>query len=315
MSRQKLIILTGPTAVGKSALSVKLAQRIGAEIISADSMQVYRYMDIGTAKITEEETEGITHHLLSILDPSDAFNVYRFVELAKQAICDISKRGKIPLVVGGTGFYIRALLYDVDFSDSGEDCAYRKELEEMAAREGNHALHELLKTVDPLSYELIHENNVKRVIRALEYFHDTKEPISVHNAAEREKESPYDFRYFVLTDDREKIYERIDARVDQMIEKGLIDEVGKLLRMGYDKDLTSMQGLGYKELIPYLNGDCELEESIRIIKRDSRHYAKRQLTWFRREKDVVFINRQDYNCDDNIILNKLLQEIGDVKTD
>ena len=307
MDKQKLIILTGPTAVGKTALSIKLAQKIGAQIISADSMQIYKYMDIGTAKITPQEMQGIPHYLVDLLEPEDACNVYRFAELAKEAIKDISAKKSIPLVVGGTGFYIRALLYDTDFSETEGAGAYRAELEKMAEEIGNHAMHEMLREIDPVSYETIHENNVKRVIRALEYYHDTNGPISEHNEREHSKESPYDFRYFVLTDDRETIYRNIDRRVDLMMEAGLVEEVKGLLKRGCSREMISMQGIGYKQLIPYLEGEYPLERAVELIKRDSRHYAKRQLTWFRREKDVIFFDKRDYDHDDEKILQKMLE--------
>ncbi len=307
MEKQKLIILTGPTAVGKTALSVQLAQKIHAEIISADSMQIYRHMDIGTAKIKKEEMQGVRHHLIDVLDPSEDCNVFLFSKLAKAAMKDIVSRGKIPLIVGGTGFYIQAVLYDIDFSDAECAGAYRQELERIAKEEGNASLHERLKEIDPVSYETIHENNVKRVIRALEYYHDNGTPISDHNMTERQKESPYDFRYFVLTDDRKKLYDRIDRRVDEMMAQGLLEEVKQLREKGYAKDLVSMQGLGYKELLDHLDGSCDLDEAVRIIKRDTRHFAKRQMTWFRRERDVIFLNKADYAYDDRLILEKMLE--------
>lgn len=307
MDKPRLIILTGPTAVGKTDLSLKLATRINAEIISADSMQIYKYMDIGTAKIRPEEMKGITHHLIDLLDPTDEWNVYCFTKAAKEAVSDILSRNRVPLIVGGTGFYIQALLYDIAFCDAKTDHAYRNSLEEIARREGNEALHEQLKEIDPDSYRDIHANNVKRVIRALEYYRQNHVPISVHNAAERQKESPYDFRYFVLTDDREKVYAQIDARVDKMMEEGLLAEVMKLRQMGYQRDLISMQGLGYKELYAYLDGAYDLDEAIRIIKRDTRHFAKRQMTWFRREKDVIFLNKKDYAYNDEQLLDQLLK--------
>ena len=310
MTRQKLIVLTGPTAVGKTALSVKLAKQIDAEIISADSMQVYRYMDIGTAKVTPEEMQSVPHHLISVLDPKEEFNVCRFVQMAKEAIKTIADKGKIPLIVGGTGFYIHALLYDTDFSGSSGKTDYRLELEAMS----DEVLHAKLAAVDPVSAETIHAHNRKRVIRALEYYHETNSPISLHNAKERQKDSPYDFRYYVLTDERQKVYARIDTRVDRMIEDGLVDEVKNLQDMGYDRDLVSMQGIGYKEILDHLQGKYDLQEAIRIIKRDSRHYAKRQMTWFRREKDVRFIDRQAYGYDDDRILAELLKDITNVKT-
>ncbi len=307
MEKKKLIILTGPTAVGKTDLSLKLAKRIDAEIISADSMQVYKYMDIGTAKIPNDSMQGIPHHLIDLIDPAEEWNVYRFAQMAKEALQEIYEKERIPLVVGGTGFYIQALLYDIDFKDNEGDKNYRHELEAVALREGNHVLHEKLKEIDPESYQTIHENNVKRVIRALEYYHEHSQPISTHNQAERQKESPFDFRYFVLTDEREKLYSQIDLRVDQMMNAGLLEEVKKLKEMGYTKELVSMQGLGYKELFDYLDGVYDLNEAIRIIKRDTRHFAKRQMTWFRREREVIFLNKRDFNYNEDLLLEKLIE--------
>lgn len=309
-TKRPLVILTGPTAVGKTVLSIRLAKAIGGEIISADSMQVYRYMDIGTAKIKPEEMEGIPHHLIDVLNPTEDFNVTAFQTMAKQAIHAIYSRGRIPIVAGGTGFYIQALLYDIFFEET-EASSYREELTAYYETYGAHALHEELKKIDPVSYEEIHENNVKRVIRALEFYHDTGYPISEHNKIQRQKESPYDFEYFVLTDDREVLYERIEERIDTMIEQGLIEEVQRLLDYGCKPDMVSMQGLGYKEIISYLNEECSLEEAVYILKRDTRHFAKRQLTWFRREKEVTWIDRTVFSSEDEILdymLNQLFQK-------
>lgn len=306
-----LIILTGPTAVGKTELSIALAKSIGGEIISADSMQVYKFMDIGTAKIRPDEMQGVPHHLIDILEPDVAFNVAMFKELAKAAVEEIYSRGHIPIVVGGTGFYIQALLYDIDFSEEDSNVPIRKELEDIVKEKGAEYLHELLREVDPESAEQIHANNVKRVIRALEYYRMHGEKISVHNAAERRKKSPYDFLYFVLTNDRKVLYERIEKRIDKMIEEGLISEVDNLLKKGYDNSLVSMQGLGYKELIPYLKEECSLEEAIYILKRDTRHFAKRQLTWFRRERDVRWLDKSQVSSEEEIlkdILNTINKE-------
>lgn len=309
-TKKPLVILTGPTAVGKTALSIMLAKAIGGEIISADSMQVYRYMDIGTAKIKPEETEGVPHHLIDVLNPTEDFNVTAFQTMAKQAINEIYSRGRIPIVTGGTGFYIQSLLYDISFEET-EVSSYREELTAYYEAYGAHALHEELKKVDPVSYEEIHENNVKRVIRALEFYHDTGYPISEHNKAQRQKESPYNFEYFVLNDDREVLYRRIEKRIDTMIEQGLIEEVQSLLDYGCQPDMVSMQGLGYKEIISYLNGECSLEEAVYILKRDTRHFAKRQLTWFRREKEVTWIDRTSFSSEEEILeymLNRLFQK-------
>lgn len=306
MKPNPMVILTGPTAVGKTALSIALAKRINGAIISADSMQVYKYMDIGSAKIMPEEMDGVRHYLVDELEPSDEFHVVRFVEMAKRALKEITANGQIPIVVGGTGFYIQALLYDIDFTEQECDSVYRRQLEELAETHGNHYLHEMLKAVDPASAQTIHENNRKRVIRALEFYHESGERISEHNERESQKTSPYNFAYFVLNDDREKLYRRIDARVDAMVKAGLVDEVARLQQMGCHTDMVSMQGLGYKEILAYLNGTSTLEEAIYIIKRESRHFAKRQLTWFRRERDVIWLNKPDFEYDDTKILTYMM---------
>ena len=287
--KRPLFILTGPTAAGKTALSIKAAKAFDGEIISADSMQVYRGMDIGSAKITSEEMDGVPHHLIDVLEPEEPFHVVKFQELAKAAMEEIYARGHLPIITGGTGFYIQALLYDIDFTENDADPAYREELEKLAKEKGAAYLHGLLKERDPKAAEEIHENNVKRVIRALEFYEKTGTPISAHNAAEREKESPYRFAYVVLNRNREELYRRIDLRVDQMMEAGLLEEVKTLREKGYDRSLVSMQGLGYKELLAYLDGECTLEEAIYILKRDTRHFAKRQLTWFKRERDTDWL--------------------------
>lgn len=305
MMKKPLIILTGPTAVGKTALSVALAKKLNGEIISADSMQVYKYMDIGSAKITKEEMAGVRHHLIDVLRPDEEFHVARFQQMAKDALQKIYDAGKIPILVGGTGFYIQALLYDIDFSKGDEDPAYRKELEAVAAKQGNAALHDMLMAVDPKSAEEIHPNNVKRVIRALEFYRQTKMPISVHNEQEKAKSSPYDFLYFVLTDERPVLYERIEQRIDDMISNGLVEEVRQLKDMGCHRHMVSMQGLGYKEILAYLDGECTWNEAVSILKRDTRHFAKRQLTWFKREKDVIWLNKADYGREEEKILDAI----------
>ena len=308
-----LVILAGPTAVGKTELSIRLAKRINGAIISADSMQVYKYMDIGSAKIMPDEMEGVKHYLIDELDPSDEFNIVRFQQMAKDALKEIYANGQIPIVAGGTGFYIQALLYDIDFTHQDSDEAFRKEMSDYAAEYGAEALHEKLKEIDPVSYKTIHANNTKRVIRALEYYRMTGQPISTHNEQEHQKVSPYNFAYFVLTDDRKHLYDRIDYRVDLMMKKGLVDEVKNLYDMGYHKDMVSMQGLGYKELLSYLDGECSLEEAVYIIKRETRHFAKRQLTWFRRERDVIWLDKSAYQYNDQRILTdmcRILQEKG-----
>ena len=304
-----LIILAGPTAVGKTELSISLAKAIGGEIISCDSMQVYKYMDIGSAKIRPEEMDGIRHYLVDELLPDEEFHVARFVAMAKEAMAEIYERGHIPIAVGGTGFYIQALLYDTDFSKEDSDGKIRAELEAFAKAEGALALHDRLRQVDPASADAIHPNNIKRVIRALEYYRMHGKPISQHNQEQRQKESPYDFRYFVLNDDRENLYRRIDKRVDQMMEEGLLDEVDHLQKMGYTKDMVSMQGLGYKELFDVLDGSCSLEEGIYRIKRDTRHFAKRQLTWFHSKPEVIWINKADFSYDNAAILTYMIKNM------
>ena len=292
MDRKPLIILAGPTAVGKTSLSIRLAKETGGEIISADSMQVYRHMDIGSAKITKEEMEGVPHYLVDMLEPEEEFNVVRFQQMAEEAAERIWEKGKIPLVVGGTGFYIQALLYDIDFTENDGDESYRRRLEQKTSdEEGASELYEMLTTVDPKAAREIHPRNLKRIIRALEFHHQTGKKISEHNETQRQKSSPYNYAYFVLTDERSRLYERIDQRVDLMMEQGLLDEVRYLKERGVRKDSTAMQGLGYKELYAYLEGEYPLDEAVRIIKRDTRHFAKRQLTWFKRERDVIWADK------------------------
>lgn len=305
--KKPLVILTGPTAVGKTKLSIALAKAIGGEIISADSMQVYRHMDIGSAKIRQEEMEGIPHHLIDILDPEEEFNVVRFQALAKESLAQIYGRNRIPIVAGGTGFYIQALLYDIDFAKNVEHLKLRRELEALAEEKGAEALHGMLKEVDPKAAERIHANNKKRVIRALEYYKLTGERISEHNEAQQQKESPYNGVYFVLNDERERLYERIDARVDAMLAKGLLEEVKALKDMGLSRKMVSMQGLGYKELLSYLDGEISFLEAVRILKRDTRHFAKRQLTWFRREREVIWLNQPDFQYKQDRILKEMLE--------
>lgn len=293
--KKPLLILTGPTGVGKTELSINLAKRLNGEIISADSIQVYKYMDIGSAKITAEEMNGVRHYLVDCIDPKDEFNVFVFQKMAKEAMEQIYASGKLPIIVGGTGFYIQSVLYDIDFSEEQGDRAVRIKYEKLLEEKGADYLYELLKQTDPVSAETIHRNNSKKVIRALEYYENTGELMSKHNETERQKESPYNFEYIVLNRERSVLYDRIEQRVDLMLEQGLIDEVKHLLDMGYDKNLVSMQGLGYKEIVDYLNGEYDLDTAVDIIKRDTRHFAKRQLTWFRREKTVRFLNYEDYN--------------------
>ncbi len=271
--KRPLIILTGPTAVGKTAVSIQLAKAVGGEIVSADSMQIYKYMDVGTAKIMPDEMEGVPHHLIDEITPDTPFHVYEFKKMAQASMEQIYERGNIPIVTGGTGFYIQALLYDIDFCDEPADHAYRRELTEISEETGAGYLHDMLRAVDEDSARSIHPHNRKRVIRALEYFHDNGVPISVHNREQREKQSPYHFLYLVLTMDRQKLYERINKRVDQMVRNGLFEETEMLLAKGYTKDMVSMQAIGYKELFPYFEGSVTKEEAIEQLKQDTRHFA------------------------------------------
>lgn len=314
MDKKPLIILAGPTAVGKTSLSIRLAKETGGEIISADSMQVYRHMDIGSAKITKEEMEGVPHYLVDVLEPEEEFNVVRFQQMAKAAAERIWKKGKIPLVVGGTGFYIQAFLYDIDFTENDGDESYRRQLEQKASDEaGALELYGLLKETDPKAAQEIHPRNIKRVIRALEFYHQTGKKISEHNETQRQKKSPYDYAYFVLTDERSRLYERIDRRVDRMMEEGLLDEVRYLKERGVRKDSTAMQGLGYKELYAYLEGEYPLDEAVRIIKRDTRHFAKRQLTWFKRERDVIWADKSVIGQDTAKLADYMMERLREKK--
>ena len=312
--KQPLIILTGPTAVGKTALSIRLAKALDGEIVSADSMQVYRHMDIGSAKITAQEMEGVPHHLIDVLDPWEEFNVAAFQKMALQAMEGIYARGHLPIITGGTGFYIQALLYGVEFEEDPEDSPVRRELYDLARREGERApqvLHAMLAQADPESASAIHPNNVKRVIRAIEYFRLTGTPISRHNAAMRKKEADYHFLYYVLTMDRERLYGRIDKRVDQMLSQGLVEEVSRLRTMGCCRGQTAMQGLGYKEILDYLDGKCSLDEAVYVLKRDTRHFAKRQLTWFKRERDVRWLNLDGEPGEQDRVFSQIMKECGE----
>lgn len=306
--KQPLIVLTGPTAVGKTSLSIQLAKAVGGEIISADSMQVYRGMDIGSAKVTRQEMAGVPHHLIDVLDPWEEFNVTVFQSMAREALSGISGRGHIPIVAGGTGFYIQALLYDIDFKENDSNGAVRKELEQLGEERGSEYLHQLLASVDPEAARQIHANNRKRVIRAIEYYRLTGQPISEHNRQEREKSSPYRFYYYVLNCDRELLYTRIDQRVEEMLAAGLVEEVARLRDMGCHRGMVSMQGLGYKEILDYLEHRCTLEEAVRVLKRDTRHFAKRQLTWFRRERDVRWLELERFGHDRQKVLEYILEE-------
>lgn len=308
-----MIILTGPTAVGKTSLSIGLAKALDGEIISADSMQVYRGMDIGTAKIAPEEMQGVPHHLIDILEPWEEFHVADFQRYCKEAMADIYARGKCPIIVGGTGFYIQSVLYDIDFSQTEADADFRKEMEELAREEGAAVLHDRLRAVDEASAEAIHPNNVKRVIRALEYYRQTGERMSEHNQAQQRKVSPYQFRYYVLRLPREILYQRINERVDAMEHAGLTGEVERLLAQGCHRKMVSMQGLGYKEIIDALEGRDTLEHAYERIKQETRHFAKRQFTWFRREREVTWIDKDQFR-NEGELLNFLLSDLEFLET-
>ena len=303
-----LIILSGPTAVGKTALSVEFALKNDLEIVSADSAQVYKGMNIGSAKITEDEKKGVIHHLIDVCDISEDYSAFRFKEMAEDAISKIYSKGKIPLIVGGTGFYIQALLKGVQFEEGGPDDDFRKEMGKLASENGPGFLHQKLRDVDPESADSIPPENVKRVIRALEFNHLSGGRISEHNKTESLREPVYNFAYFVLTDDRDVIYDRINKRVDIMISEGLENEVRNLLAGGADPESVSMQAIGYKEMVPYIKGECSLDEAIYQIKLRTRHFAKRQITWYKRESDVIMINRNDFSCDTGKMCDHMRKE-------
>lgn len=311
-AEKSMIVLTGPTAVGKTKLSLVLAKAVNGEILSADSMQVYKHMDIGSAKIRKSEMQGIPHHMIGILEPWEPFNVVIFQEKCKECLKGIYERGHIPIVTGGTGFYIQALLRDIDFTENEEDTACRESLEKLAREKGPEYLHELLAQADPASAQTIHANNIKRTIRALEYFYLTGQRISEHNEREKQKANAYRSRYFVLNDDRERLYARIEQRIDEMLEEGLVDEVKRLRDMGCHRGMVSMQGLGYKEILAYLDGEMTLEQAVETLKRDTRHFAKRQLTWFRREPDVIWVNKKEFAYDEDRILQYILERCREI---
>ncbi len=306
--KKELVILTGPTAVGKTELSIQLAKKINGEIISADSIQVYKHMNIGSAKITEDEMQGIVHYMIDELEPTEDFNVYLFQKKCLHYMERIYQKGKVPIIVGGTGFYIQSVLYDIDFTETQDENAIREKLEQEARTKGIDYLYERLKKVDIKSAQQIHKNNLKRVIRALEYYEQTGKKFSEHNEEQKKHTSPYCFEYFVLNDQREKLYQRINQRVDLMIEQGLEKEVLNLLQMGCQAESTAMQGIGYKEMVSKILNHIPLTETIEKIKQNTRHFAKRQLTWFRREKDVTFVDYQDFDNDKDKMLEFMVNK-------
>ena len=311
MEKQPLVILTGPTAVGKTSLSISLAKAIGAEIISADSMQVYKGMDIGTAKIRQEEMQGVKHYLIDVMSPDEEFDITVFKKMACEAIDKIRANGHIPLIVGGTGFYIQSVLYDIEFDNADKDTSYTDELYRLAEQNGAMYLHNMLREIDEKSADTIHYNNVKRVARAIEYYKQTGMKISEHNEEQRKKDSPYNYVYFVLNDDRKLLYDRINKRVDAMFDEGLIEEVRKLKERGIGRDATSMQAIGYKEVLDYFDGLCTLDELKENIKNNTRHFSKRQITWFKREKDIEWINLEEFGHNRENVLEYMLNILED----
>ena len=305
--KEPLIILTGPTAVGKTGLSLRLAEAVRGSVISADSMQVYRKLDIGSAKVMPEEQNGIPHYLIDVLEPEEPFHVARFQEMAKEAIKDIRQKGRVPILTGGTGFYIQAVVKDVDFSESDGASGIRSDWEKEAAFKGPEYVHAKLASVDPEAAASIHPHNIRRVIRALEFYEQTGEKISEHNRNQSTRLSPWNVVYFVLNDDRSRLYAQIDARVDDMMRRGLEQEVRELAERGLTEENSSMKAIGYKEFFPYFRGEYSLERAVELIKRNSRHYAKRQLTWFRREPDVIWVNKPDFDWSEDSMLAYMLE--------
>ncbi len=304
----KLIVLAGPTAVGKTALSIQLAKELDGEIVSTDSMQIYKGMDIGSAKVDEVERDGVIHHMLDVVMPSDSFSAAEFKNKAKPIIDDILRRGKVPILTGGTGLYINSVTCNMNFTSADKDEVYREYLEELADREGNEYIHNMLKEIDPISYKEIHANNRKRVIRALEVYKTTGSPFSSFNVGASFYESEYDVYYYVLNMNREKLYDRINMRVDIMINKGLVDECIKLKENGYNLSMQSMQGIGYKEILHYLDNKISLDTAIDMIKQGSRNYAKRQITWFKKDPRAKFIDKDKFSEED--ILTSIINDFN-----
>jgi len=288
--KKPLVVITGPTASGKTALSIETAQKIGGEIVNADSMQIYKYMDIGTAKPTIEERSGIPHYLIDEIEPTDNFSVAQYCEKAREYIDLIHKKGKIPILVGGTGLYIDSVVYNIKYGDGGADENYRNMLNDLADKNGNEYIYEMLKKIDLECAMKLHIADRRRIIRALEVFHTTGETITEQKRKSRLVPTTYETKIFATNMDREVLYQRINKRVDIMLEMGLVQEVENLLKMGISENTTAMQGIGYKEILAYLKGNMPLDEAVEMIKQGSRRYAKRQLTWFRRNNDIKWIN-------------------------
>ena len=307
--KKPLIVIAGATATGKSALAVNIAKIIGGEIISADSMQVYKYMDVGTAKIQEDEMDGIKHHLINVLNPDESCDALTFKNLALKAMDEIYAASHIPIIAGGTGFYIQAVTRDIDFTEEDENNK-RGEITEFYEKNGEDALFERLKEIDYESSLIIPKQNIKRVIRAIEFYEVHGKKISEHNKEQSEKETPYNLAYFVLNRDRSLLYEKIDKRVDIMIKDGLLDEVKDLLsRFQYNSQSGLYNAIGYKEIIDYLNGDYDLDRAVELIKQNSRHYAKRQVTFFKRERYAEFLDIDKLSLEE--VTDHILQVLKD----
>lgn len=300
---KNIVVIAGPTASGKTALGIEIAKRLNGEIISADSMQIYKYMDIGSAKPTFSEMQGVPHHMIDVVYPDQEFSVALFRNIAVKIIDEIINRNHVPIIVGGTGLYINSLIYPYDFTDSPEDKGYREELTELAKDKGNELVHNMLKNIDPESFIRIHPNNIRRVIRALEVYRNTGKTISEYQRESKSRDMEYETAYIGLTMDRQLLYDRINLRVDKMFEAGLIEEVKKLKSMGYNKNMVSMQGIGYKEIFDFLDNKCTIEETKNVIKQSSRHYAKRQLSWFRRDEKIYWVEVDKYQSFNEIIHN------------
>jgi len=294
MKKNPLIVITGPTASGKTELAVQIAKRLNGEIISADSMQIYRYMNIGTAKPTIEERQGITHYMIDILDPDEEYNVAMYQKDANKCIHNVASKKRLPILVGGSGLYVNSIIYPMNFTDAVEDPDYRFFLKEILKTKGETYLYTMLNEIDPDTADRLHPNDTRRVIRALEVYYLTGKTMKEYQQNYRDMESEYYLIMYALSMNRRILYDRINLRVDKMIESGLVDEVAGLMEKGYNKDLVSMQGLGYKEIIAYLEGINTLEEAIENIKRNTRRFAKRQLTWFRREKRIQWLDIEKF---------------------
>ena len=291
--KQKLIVVAGPTASGKTRLAIDIAKSVNGEIVNADSMQIYKYMNIGSAKPTLEEQSEAKHHLIDFLDPDEEFSVADYTDLAHKVIAEIASRGKVPIMCGGTGLYINSVVNDITFGEIETDYKLREELNELAKQHSSQYLLDILKEFDPVSAQRLHPGNLRRIVRAIEFYRTTGIPISEHQEMTKQKESRYEPLMLCVKWDREVLYDRINKRVDIMMNDGLLDEVKQLMEMGYTKELNSMKGIGYKEIIDYFEGNMSLEDTVNLIKQSSRRYAKRQLTWFRRDKRIHWLDANE----------------------